>query len=153
MVHPANFPAPPDTPNVFNWHPNLLHAHDILATAYGWAATLLRQEEGDPMRLRIHSEQIAEQLLPILEALFLELGDEAWIETAVTTFFQISVDLERSPGIAVLRDYALDELEFQHNLRSTVTFSSISNNQSQRFRTSGFGWAPVNDDVLEAKIH
>ncbi|KAF7351930.1 Integrase catalytic domain-containing protein [Mycena venus] len=100
MVHPANFPALPETPDDFNWNPDVLRAHDILATAYDRAAILLRQEEADPMRLRIHSEQIGQRLLPILEALVPELGDEAWINSAATAFGQIFVELERSAAVA-----------------------------------------------------
>jgi LmbE family N-acetylglucosaminyl deacetylase len=100
MVHPAEFPALPDTPDDFNWHPDVLRAHDILSSAYDRAATLLRQEEADPMRLRIHSEQIAQKMLIILEALVPEIGDHTWIETAATAFGQIAADLERSAAIA-----------------------------------------------------
>jgi LmbE family N-acetylglucosaminyl deacetylase len=100
MVHPANFPALPETPDDFNWHPDVLRTHDILATAYDRAVILLRREEADPMRLRIHSEQIGQKLLPILEALVPELGDEAWINSAATAFGQMLVELERSAAVA-----------------------------------------------------
>ncbi|KAK7001954.1 hypothetical protein R3P38DRAFT_2648675 [Favolaschia claudopus] len=100
MVHPANFPALPATPGDFNWQPDVLEAHRRLETAYNSAATLLRQEEHDPLRLRIHSDQIAGRLLPIVEALVPEVGDEPWIDSVVNSLAQISVDLERSAAIA-----------------------------------------------------
>ncbi|KAJ6452931.1 hypothetical protein C8R45DRAFT_1112712 [Mycena sanguinolenta] len=99
MVHLAQFPALPQTPDGFNWNPDVLRAHMILSTAYNRAATLLCQEEADPMRLRIHSEQIAQKMLRILEALVPEIGDQAWIESAATAFGQLTVALEQAATI------------------------------------------------------
>lgn len=100
MVHPTHFPALPDTPNQFNWPPDVLRAHNIIASAYDRAATLLRQEEADPMRLRIHSEQISQNMLHILDALVPEVGDQTWLDASATALGQITVDLERSAVIA-----------------------------------------------------
>ena len=61
---------------------------------------MLRQEEADPMRLRIHSEQITQKMLTILEVLVPEVGDQTWIQCVATAFGQITVDLERSAAVA-----------------------------------------------------
>lgn len=100
MVRAAHFPALPLTPEEFNWSPDVLQAHKIIATAYDRASTLLQQEEADPLRLRIHAEQILNKSVPILEALVPEVGDQGWIETCAHALGQITVDLERSAIVA-----------------------------------------------------
>lgn len=74
MARPAQFPALPLTRAQFNWSPDVLKAHNIIAIAYERASVLLLQEEADPLRLRIHSEQVVNKLFPILEALVPEVG-------------------------------------------------------------------------------
>ncbi|KAJ6491345.1 hypothetical protein C8R47DRAFT_1214733 [Mycena vitilis] len=100
MVHPAQFPALPLTPEEFNWSPAVLEAHNIITTAYDRAATLLRQEEPDPLRLRIHSEQVLDKLVPILEHLVPEVGDYGWLEDCAAALGELTVGLERSAIIA-----------------------------------------------------
>jgi hypothetical protein len=100
MVLPAQFPPLPLTSEEFNWSHDILHAHKIIATAYDRASTLLRQEEGDPLRLRIHSEQVVDKLVPILEALVPEVGDQTWLETCANALGELAVKLERSAIIA-----------------------------------------------------
>lgn len=100
MVHPAAFPSLPLTPEEFNWSPDVLRAHSIIAAAYERASAMLRQEEADPLRLRIHSEQVLNKLVPILEALLPEIGDYIWLEAGANALGQITVDLERAAIIA-----------------------------------------------------
>ena len=100
MVHPAQFPALPLTPEQFNWSPNVLQAHNIITAAYDRASELLRQEEADPLRLRIHLEQVVNKLVPILEALVPEVGDQTWLEDCANALGQLTVQLERSAIIA-----------------------------------------------------
>lgn len=96
MVHPAQFPALPLTPEEFNWSPDVLQVHNIIVAAYDRASTLLRQEEADPLRLRIHSEQVLDKLVPLLEALVPEVGDQTWLEACASALGEIVVELERS---------------------------------------------------------
>ncbi|KAJ7496212.1 hypothetical protein B0H11DRAFT_2385644, partial [Mycena galericulata] len=96
----AQFPALPRTQDEFNWSPDVLQAHNIITAAYERASVLLRQEEPDPLRLRIHSEQVLNKLIPILEALVPEVGDQSWLEAGADALGQITVDLERSAVIA-----------------------------------------------------
>lgn len=100
MVHPAQFPPLPLTPEEFDWSSDVLRAHGIIATGYERASTLLQQEEADPLRLRIHSEQAVNKLVPILEALVPEVGDQAWLEAGANALGEIVVALERSAAIA-----------------------------------------------------
>jgi hypothetical protein len=100
MVFPAQFPPLPRTPEEFNWSHDVLQAHDIIATAYERASTLLRQEEGDPLRLRIHSEQVVDKLVPVLEALVPEVGDQTWLKACANALGELTVQLERSATIA-----------------------------------------------------
>ncbi|KAJ7166739.1 hypothetical protein C8R46DRAFT_265941, partial [Mycena filopes] len=99
--HPAEFPDLPLTPEEFHWSADVLQAHEIIRSAYEHAAALLRQEQADPLRLRVHSEQVISKLVPILEALVPEIGDQAWLTACATALGQITVDLERG---AVLED-------------------------------------------------
>lgn len=100
MVHPTDFPPLPLTPEEFNWSPDVLRAHDIITTAYDRASALLRQDEGDPLRLRVHSEQVVNRLVPILEALVPEVGDQRWLEASANALGAITVELERSAIVA-----------------------------------------------------
>ncbi|KAJ7936172.1 hypothetical protein B0H13DRAFT_2303891 [Mycena leptocephala] len=77
-----------------------LEAHNVIATAYRRAETLLRQEEADPARLRVHSDQIANRIVPILEALEPEVGDQAWITECTESLGSLMVDLVRAAAIA-----------------------------------------------------
>ncbi|KAJ6456832.1 hypothetical protein C8R47DRAFT_1082293 [Mycena vitilis] len=115
MVLPAQFPALPFTPQEFNWSPDVLRAHTIITTAYERASTLLRQEEGDPLRLRIHSEQVLDKLVPILEALEPEVGDYGWLEASASALGELTVQLQRSALVAEGIEHA--KLQHVHPIR------------------------------------
>ena len=100
MPHPAQFPALPDTPVHFQWSADVLQAHRIILSTYDRASTLLRQEEADPLRLRVHTDQILQNMVPILDALVPEVGDHIWIEKCAETLGALAVDLERAAAIA-----------------------------------------------------
>ncbi|KAJ6552955.1 hypothetical protein B0H19DRAFT_883934, partial [Mycena capillaripes] len=78
----------------------VLQAYGIITAAYNRASELLRQEEPDPLRLRLHSEQVIKKLVPILEALVPEVGDQTWLEDSAHALGQLAVQLERSATIA-----------------------------------------------------
>ncbi|KAJ7033346.1 hypothetical protein C8F04DRAFT_1184327 [Mycena alexandri] len=100
MVHPAQFPDLPPTPEEFYWPPDVLQAHRILTRDYARASTLVRQEQADPLRLRVHAEGVVDKLVPILEALVPEVGDQGWLEACATALGQITIDLERGAAVA-----------------------------------------------------
>src|SRR6267154_4939845 len=79
-ILPLSFPALPDPiPGELHWSANVIAAHHILSEAYHHAAALLRQEDGDALRLRIHSERIFCRMIPILEAMEPEIDNPSWI--------------------------------------------------------------------------
>lgn len=100
IPHPSELPDLPETPDHFQWGVNVHQAHNIITTAYTRADTLLRQEEADPVRLRVHSDQIANRIIPILEALEPEVGDQAWITECAETLGCLMVDLVRAAATA-----------------------------------------------------
>ncbi|KAF7339237.1 Integrase catalytic domain-containing protein [Mycena venus] len=100
MAHPAEFPPLPHTPEEFTWPLDVLKAHDIISVGYERAAALLRQEEGDPLRLRIHAEDIIGKLVPILEALEPEVGDQEWLEACAHALGALTVTLHRAAAVA-----------------------------------------------------
>ncbi|KAG6374552.1 hypothetical protein JVT61DRAFT_3897 [Boletus reticuloceps] len=76
------------------WSPDIHHAHEILQDAYQHAVGLLQQEDGDPLRIRIHADQISQQMVPLLEALHHEVGDINWTMLCVETFGELLCMLE-----------------------------------------------------------
>ncbi|KAJ7430994.1 hypothetical protein B0H11DRAFT_2262604 [Mycena galericulata] len=100
MPHPADFPDLPETPNDFQWGATVLQAHNIITTAYSRADTLLRQEEADPVRLRFNCDQIANRMVPILEALEPEVGDNIWVTECAESLGCMMVDLARAAAAA-----------------------------------------------------
>ena len=77
------------------WSLNISRAYDILQNAYQHAAGLLRQEDCDPLRIRIHVDQITQQMLPLLEMLHREMEEIAWTTACATIFGQLLCSLEK----------------------------------------------------------
>lgn len=100
MVPPAQFPGLPLAAANFDWSANVLTAHQLLVDCYDRGMHLLRQEEGDPPRLRLQSEQIYHRMLPILAALEPEVGDAAWLEACADAFAKLMVNLEHAATTA-----------------------------------------------------
>ena len=86
----------PNLPLRNYWSPNVIHAHDILKEAYQQALRLLQQEDWDPLRLRIHSDQLNHQMVPLLAALHHEIGDVNWIELCAHCLGKLVRDLEEA---------------------------------------------------------
>ena len=78
------------------WAPEVLEAHDMISVAYYQAVQLLRLEDGDPIRLRLHSEQLFCRFLPILTVLEREGMDGGWVENAAQVLGNLIADLEES---------------------------------------------------------
>jgi hypothetical protein len=62
---PEHFPLLPNNPG--GWSANVLDAYQCLSNTFNHALVLLRQEDGDPIRLKIASEGLANDMIPILE--------------------------------------------------------------------------------------
>ena len=92
----GDFQAFPDLPARDYWSPDVLLAHEILQRVYQQATQLLRQEECDPLRLRIHSDQICHRMVPLLEALHHEVGDNAWVTVCAHRLGRLTSELENA---------------------------------------------------------
>jgi hypothetical protein len=93
---------PPPIPNVFPqlpsietaWSYNVQSAHHILSNSYRTAIQVLRQEEGDVLRLRHHSRRIRDNLVPILESLETDGLAEEWVVNCACILGGLMVELE-----------------------------------------------------------
>ncbi|KII92778.1 hypothetical protein PLICRDRAFT_172830 [Plicaturopsis crispa FD-325 SS-3] len=94
--YPAHFPALPMHPDGTDWNGNIYAAHNIVCETYNQAVQLLRQEDGDPLRLRIHSENIYHRMVPILQALEPEVFNREWIIEAANSLAAVMTRLERA---------------------------------------------------------
>jgi len=92
---PTHFPDLP-APAVHKapWGPNVCKAHTIISDTFSRAIQLLCQEDGDTLRLRIHSEKILQQIVPLLEALGPEVHNFTWIAECTHTLASVMVALE-----------------------------------------------------------
>jgi hypothetical protein len=62
---PEHLPALPHSPD--GWSANILNAYQLLRNAFEHALLLLRQEDGDSIRLNLASEGLVNDMVPILE--------------------------------------------------------------------------------------
>src|ERR1700761_6690242 len=97
MSQPKEFPP---LPHGFDWTPNVLRAYNMVSAAYYGASVLLRQEEPDPVRLRVHSETICGRMVSILQDLVNTIGQYEWAHTAATALGEVAADLEKSAADA-----------------------------------------------------
>ena len=94
-VLPLNFPELPNPPDDEpHWSANVCSAHSILSETYDRATQLLRQEDGDALRLRIHSERIFHRMVPILEAMEPEVNDLDWTSECAHALAGVMAQLE-----------------------------------------------------------
>jgi hypothetical protein len=94
---PTHFPGLPsraasDSP----WGHNICKAHTIISGTYSRATQLLRQEDGDALRLRIHSEKIFKRIIPLLKALEPEISNTSWITECTHALARVMVSLEEA---------------------------------------------------------
>jgi len=94
-ILPLSFPTLPDPlPGELHWSANVISAHNIISEAYHHATRLLRQEDGDALRLRIHSKRIFRRIIPILEALEPEVDNPGWISKSAHVLAGVMAQLE-----------------------------------------------------------
>lgn len=92
---PLVFPALPNPlDNELHWTANIVTAHGILSNTYEQATRLLRQEDGDALRLRIHSERIFRRMIPILQAMDPEVNDPEWVSDCAHALAGVMAQLE-----------------------------------------------------------
>jgi hypothetical protein len=92
---PAQFPdLPAPAEDERPWRQNVLKAYGIISEAFSRATQLLRQEDGDALRLRIHSEKIMQRMIPLLDALDSEVHDPNWTSVCTHVLAGVMVALE-----------------------------------------------------------
>lgn len=102
ILDPRKFPPLPPSPfpaDQLVWSPSVRQAYNTIQEGYDRAVQLLRLEEPDPLRLRIHSDNLFRRLLPILQSMDEEVGKE-WTLTAGELLLQLVAELEESANAA-----------------------------------------------------
>ncbi|KAL1948877.1 hypothetical protein VTO73DRAFT_10683 [Trametes versicolor] len=90
---PLHIPPLPARPNNAAWPNAVTKAYDIISSAYDGSSQLLRLEDGDPIRLRQHSERLTHRVLPVLKALTVELQDKRWTFVSMAAFDSLVSEL------------------------------------------------------------
>ena len=99
-IRPEKFPSLPPCPtDQPGWSPNVQQAYYLIQEGYDKAAQLLRLEEPDPLRLRIHSENLLHRLWPILKEMEEEVGSE-WTLANAESLVHLATDLKTSASAA-----------------------------------------------------
>ena len=95
-VRPLNFPDLPPPPNEGPWPASVHEAQTILCQGYDHASRLLRQEDHDELRLQILSEEIQNDLVPLLVAMDIEIGDDEWADACARALAATVVAVENA---------------------------------------------------------
>ena len=90
MARPDLFP---DLPGAENYNGQIIEAHNRIAVSYNAASALLRQENNDYLRLRIHADRLSVRFIPMLKALENELQNDEWMIEAATALFALTDEL------------------------------------------------------------
>ncbi|PIL32403.1 transcription factor [Ganoderma sinense ZZ0214-1] len=100
---PQHLPPLPELPPNYVWHSraSASEAYSVLSRSYDRSSQLLRLEDGDPIRLRLHSEQITRRCIPIFEALCRELPPDAlpWIQICRGAFDSLVRELDKTARV------------------------------------------------------
>ena len=91
---------PPPSANGLPTSPSAQRAYGILVDAYDRANQLLRLEDGDPIRLRLHSDRVCSRVLPIILALGQEIGDGEWLDQCLQNFSSLVGELNEAAAVA-----------------------------------------------------
>ncbi len=91
---PAHFPPLPHHPeNQPSWSADVQQAYGQVSSAYNCASDLLRLEEYDPLRLRLHSERLFRRYAPLVQRMENEVGRE-WTLQSYESLLQLIAQLE-----------------------------------------------------------
>lgn len=91
---PLHIPPLPERHDGRLWSGDVMKGFQIVCSAYDGSSQLLRLEDGDPIRLRLHSERLTSRVLPVLRALADQLQDEAWCACAISAFTALVNELD-----------------------------------------------------------
>ncbi len=90
------FPPIPAPPPGQIWPAEVHEGYHVLSDAYGRSRQLLRLEDGDPIRLRLHSERITQRVLPVAEHLTNRIQDQHWSQLCMATLQSLIDELDRA---------------------------------------------------------
>jgi hypothetical protein len=93
---PAEFPALPPHFDDGAWSPNVLQAYTLLRDAYQYAFEALNAGDSDCHRLRLHSEKLLNRMLPVLDAMEVEVLHPQWFEDSAVALAGLVLELESS---------------------------------------------------------
>ncbi|KAI0054650.1 hypothetical protein BV25DRAFT_469090 [Artomyces pyxidatus] len=97
LASSMSFPALPIGPHPDQiWSHNVQRAHRILVEATNHASRILRQDDADPLQLRVICRSLEERMVPILDALASEIGSSEWAELCARCLGQIMGELDRA---------------------------------------------------------
>ena len=86
------------------WSQHVLDAHTRISSSHKQAIRFLQLEENEPMRLRLHSENITNRSIPLLKALENDMQNYSeWIRECAEALVTIAIDLAKMAN-------ALDEV-------------------------------------------
>lgn len=86
---------PPFPPNPQPWSANETAAHQVLENAYIRALQTIRAEDSDPLRYKLLSSNIIDNMIPILEGLQTTVPRD-WIDDCVNIFGPLVYELQVS---------------------------------------------------------
>lgn len=78
LPRPAYLPSLPDRASGNPWSDLIHQAYGVITEAYNQSKQLLRLEDGDPIRLRLHSERLSIRIWSVLQQLAGEIQDDGW---------------------------------------------------------------------------
>lgn len=100
---PNSLPQLPE--NAEPWSANTHAAYGVLNTAYMHALGVLRQEGGDPLRYKLVSSNIVDNMVPILERMGADGLPRNWIEECAYILgplvFELQVSALAAEGVCV----------------------------------------------------
>lgn len=116
---PQHLPPLPVLPSGHVWSSRASadEAFTALSQGYDRASQLLRLEDGDPIRLRLHAEQITQRCFPIFDALCRELPQpdgEPWMAVCRQAFHVLVRELNDAAEAASNPEYVI-ELAWTHS--------------------------------------
>lgn len=125
---PLHIPPLPARPDNAAWPDAVTKACDIVSSAYDGSNQLLRLEDGDPIRLRQHSERLTRRVVPVLNALGAELRNNGWSDTSVAAFNSLVSELNyaaTSPDQVYVASYHVCQAKLDsdcaHSMKDDLT--------------------------------
>ena len=99
-TRPLRLPPLPPHLHASQWSPSVNQAYTIVADAYDRSNQLLRLEDGDPIRFRLHSERLTRRILPIVQELAVRVHDDRWVASCQAAFASLIDELDHATTAA-----------------------------------------------------